>query len=133
MYRILVVIDDENEHVVAQVDAIEKLITVSDEAVVYLLHVFTNNQPGASINQVRGVRTAKRRLESLGVEVRLEETSGDPAGEIVTYAEEFNVDQICVGGRKRSPTGKALFGSVTQDVILSTDRPVLVCGTKREA
>jgi nucleotide-binding universal stress UspA family protein len=37
---------------------------------------------------------------------------------------------ICVAGRKRTPTGKVLFGSVTQAVILDTERPVLVCSAK---
>jgi nucleotide-binding universal stress UspA family protein len=34
-----------------------------------------------------------------------------------------------MGGRKQSPTSKLLFGSVTQNVILQTDRPVTVTGT----
>jgi nucleotide-binding universal stress UspA family protein len=132
MYEILTAVDDENYHVTAQIDAIEGMITVSDEAVVHLLHVFTDNPSGASIQQVETVRNAKRRLESLDVEVRLEETSGEPAEEICAYAEKRDVDQICVGGRKRSPAGKALFGSVSQSVILATDRPVLVCGAKAD-
>lgn len=132
MYKILVAIDDKDEHVAAQMDAIEDMVAVSDETVVYLIHVFTDNQSGASIHQIEGVRDAKQRLESLGLEVRLVETSGDPAEEIRKYAEEYDVNQICVGGRKRSPTGKALFGSVTQDVILGTAKPVLVCGVKKE-
>lgn len=131
MYEILAAIDDEDEHVAAQMDAIEEMVAISGETVVHLIHVFTDNQPGASIQQIEGVRDAKRHLESLGIKVQLAETSGDPAEEIRKYAEEYDVDQICVGGRKRSPTGKALFGSVTQDVILGTARPVLVCGAKK--
>jgi len=99
---------------------------------IHLLHVFGDNPEGASVQQVEAVREASDRLEELGVEVNLLEASGDPADEILGYAEEYDVDQICVGGRKRSPTGKALFGSVTQDVILGTHRPVLVCGSSLE-
>jgi nucleotide-binding universal stress UspA family protein len=132
MYEILIAVDDENAHVAAQMDAIEDMIAVSDEAIVHLLHVFTDNPSGASVQQVETVRNAKRRLESLDIEVRLEETSGDPAAEILGYAERYDIDQICVGGRKRSPAGKALFGSVTQSVILGSDRPVLVCGAKTD-
>nr|WP_276414161.1 universal stress protein [Halomicroarcula sp. XH51] len=39
---------------------------------------------------------------------------------------------IVLAGRKRSPAGKALFGSVTQDVILGTDRSVLVVSSERD-
>lgn len=50
---------------------------------------------------------------------------GDAADEIVRYAEREDARYIVIGGRKRSPVGKAVFGSVTQDVLLSADRPVL--------
>ncbi|WP_129113846.1 universal stress protein [Halegenticoccus tardaugens] len=50
---------------------------------------------------------------------------GDPAEEIRSYAEEVTARYIVVGGRRRTPTGKALFGSVTQRVILTASVPVL--------
>jgi nucleotide-binding universal stress UspA family protein len=127
MYEILAAIDD-TEQMHAQVDAIEDLLDVSDEVTVYLLHVFTDNPSGASVHQVEAIRKAMDRLEPLAVDVKPVETSGEPSVQILDRAEELDVDQICIGGRKRSPTGKALFGSVSQDVILSTGTPVLVCG-----
>ena len=50
---------------------------------------------------------------------------GDPAEEISSYAEEVDARFVVLGGRRRSPTGKALFGSVTQKVMLSASVPVL--------
>lgn len=50
---------------------------------------------------------------------------GDPAEELATYAEEADARYLVVGGRKRSPTGKALFGSVTQQVMFEAAMPVL--------
>jgi len=41
-------------------------------------------------------------------------------------AEEINADSILLGVRKRSPVGKAIFGSVSQQVIIDTDRPVII-------
>lgn len=49
---------------------------------------------------------------------------GDPAQAILKEAERQDVRHIVVGGQNRSPVGKAVFGSVTQTVILNTDRPV---------
>lgn len=50
---------------------------------------------------------------------------GDPAEEITRYATEQDAEYIVVSGRKRSPVGKALFGSVTQSLLLDADRPVV--------
>lgn len=50
---------------------------------------------------------------------------GTPEDEIVDYAERNDVSYIVVGSRKRSPAGKALFGSVTQSILLNSEIPVL--------
>lgn len=50
---------------------------------------------------------------------------GYPAEEILDYAEDHDARYVVVGGRKRSPVGKVLFGSVTQAVLLGADRPVV--------
>ncbi|SFT03190.1 universal stress protein [Halostagnicola kamekurae] len=50
---------------------------------------------------------------------------GDPADKVVEYADQNDASYIVVGGRKRSPVGKALFGSVTQSILLDTSRPVV--------
>lgn len=50
---------------------------------------------------------------------------GDPAEAILSAAEEYDARYVVVGGRKRSPAGKALFGSVTQSVLLNTDVPTV--------
>jgi nucleotide-binding universal stress UspA family protein len=94
-----------------------------------LVHIFTENPEGASVAQLGSVREAREILEDAGVEVELDESSGDPADIILDIADEVDADVVGLGGRKRSPAGKALFGSVTQSVILNTDRPVLVSGT----
>lgn len=132
MVRLLLALDDDLSQAQAQIAAIESMVETADGAEAFLLHVFDNNPEGASVHQVEAVRETKERLEAAGVAVELLESSGDPAEETLKYAEEYDVDQICVGGRKRSPAGKALFGSVTQDVILGTHRPVLVCGSVEE-
>lgn len=50
---------------------------------------------------------------------------GDVATEIVDYARERDAEFIVIGGRKRSPVGKALLGSVSQSVVLEAERPVV--------
>ncbi|WP_436348689.1 universal stress protein [Natronorubrum sp. FCH18a] len=46
--------------------------------------------------------------------------------DIIQVAEEENCEHVFVSGKKRSPTGKAIFGDVAQSVILQFDGPVTV-------
>ncbi|WP_306061662.1 universal stress protein [Natronococcus wangiae] len=50
---------------------------------------------------------------------------GDPADEIVDYAADEGASYLVVAGRKRSPVGKALFGSVVQSILLNASCPVV--------
>lgn len=50
---------------------------------------------------------------------------GNPGKKVVEYAEEVDARYLVVGGRARSPVGKAIFGSVAQSILLSTKRPVV--------
>lgn len=52
-----------------------------------------------------------------------------PANEVLEYARDCDAIYIVVGGRKRSPVGKALFGSVTQSILLNADCPVVTVMT----
>ncbi|WP_121740882.1 universal stress protein [Natronorubrum halophilum] len=51
--------------------------------------------------------------------------TGNPPEEIISHANDVDASYIVVGGRSRSPVGKALFGSVTQSVLLDADCPVV--------
>lgn len=127
MSDVLLPIDDEQSPN-DQIEVILDLPFKTDGLTVTVLHVFTDNPNSVSVSQLKSARLIKEKLQNEGIDVKLDERSNDPAKEIVSYAEETGVDLICLAGRKRSKTGKLLFGSVTQDVILNTDLPILVAG-----
>jgi nucleotide-binding universal stress UspA family protein len=77
-------------------------------------------------------RRARDLFEDAGVDVVLDEHGGNPAAVIISEANDRDVDRIVMCGRKRSPAGKALFGSVTQRVLLDADRPVMLTDTSAE-
>ncbi len=129
MYEVLLAIDTDEDRALAQAAAVADL-PGHDEIRAVLFHDFTDNPSGASVTQIGAVRRAAAVLEDAGIEVAYEESSGDPAETIVEAARDRGVDSICVAGRKRTPTGKVLFGSVTQAVILNAERPVLVAGVR---
>lgn len=55
---------------------------------------------------------------------------GNPAQELNAYIESIDSRYLVIGGRKRTPIGKALFGSTTQSVLLSVDVPVVTVPTE---
>lgn len=125
MYDVLIAIDNaDDRRGIAQAEAVADLPCAADEMTAHLCHVFRDNPEGASVHQLSAVRRARETLEAAGVTCVHYEASGDPADELLAAAEEVDANAICVSGRKRRPTGKAVFGSVTQDVILGSDRPV---------
>lgn len=53
-----------------------------------------------------------------------------PASELSDYADDADTQYLVIGGRKRPPISKALFGSVTQAVLLSVDMSGIMIRTK---
>lgn len=65
-------------------------------------------------------------LENAEITVAKRREHAEPAEAITEIAKEIDADRIIMAGRKRTPVGKVLFGSVTQSVLLNTDVTVTV-------
>jgi nucleotide-binding universal stress UspA family protein len=128
MYNVVIGVDDNEERAMACARAVENLPGDPSEKRATVIHSFTDNPSGASASQLASVRDVTDFLEGEEIEVEVAESSGDPADQLLETARELDADLIVVAGRKRSPTGKALFGSVTQSIILNAERPVMVAG-----
>ena len=65
-------------------------------------------------------------IENDDIDVRTETAIGDPAQEIVEFAEENDVDHILVGSHGRSGVSRVLLGSVAEKVVRRAPVPVTV-------
>lgn len=65
-------------------------------------------------------------LRDVDIEYETVGLVGDLPDDILTEAERRECDHVFVVGRRRSPTGKVLFGDVAQSVLLGFDGPVTV-------
>ena len=61
--------------------------------------------------------------------LHLQTVSGDIGDAIADLTNRLGPDLLVLGARRRSPAGKALFGSVAQTIILEANVPVLVVKT----
>ncbi|SDJ42455.1 universal stress protein [Natronorubrum texcoconense] len=143
MYNVLLPVDENDDRANEQVDAVLSLPGDTDEISVTVLHIIEEidtmpDEAGAtviddvneSLSELQdvpdSVDAVERRLEDAGVETIRQVMVGQPAEGIRQIAQDEGADAIVLGTRKRSPVGKAVFGSVTQSVILEADRPVIV-------
>lgn len=62
-------------------------------------------------------------LRASQVELNVDAAVGPTAESVVDYVDQHDVDHVFIGGRRRSPTGKALLGSVSQQILLQLDIP----------
>lgn len=65
-------------------------------------------------------------LGTESIEFRIETATGDPAREIVAFAEEADVTQIVVGSHGRERLSRALLGSVAEKVVRRAPTTVTV-------
>lgn len=71
------------------------------------------------------IRDLEGVLKEAGVDYEVRGSVGNPGEKVVELADDEDADMIVVGGRKRSPTGKAVFGSTAQTIMLESSCPVL--------
>jgi nucleotide-binding universal stress UspA family protein len=121
----------------------EKAIDIAGPAgaTVVLGHVFDEDEYGETVerlgfdetegvspDEVAGrystVRVLAEAFDDADVDYEIRGTVGHYGEGVTGLAEELNADMIVIGGRKRSPTGKAVFGSTAQEVMLSAPCPV---------
>ncbi|MFD1570753.1 universal stress protein [Halorubrum laminariae] len=80
--------------------------------------------PDAVAERHTTTRALAKALSEAGVRYSVRGAVGDLAAEVTETAGRVGADRVVVGGRQRSPTGKAVFGSVAQDILLSAPCPV---------
>lgn len=125
-------------------ELIETVIEVAKPtgATVVLAHVFTSDEfedvvgrlefdhgpdeadPDEAASRHATIRDLRSVLEANDVEYEIRGAVGPHGPTIVDLATTVDADRVVVGGRKRSPTGKAVFGSTAQEVLLSAPAPV---------
>jgi nucleotide-binding universal stress UspA family protein len=138
MFKILLPVDGNVERAKLAANAVTGLPGTSEDIEATILNVFKEasvRDEGAGVNTKdlfdpddfpESAEVAQGILEEAGITTSMRRELGDPSREIIGVADEIDADCIAISGRKRSPTKKALFGSVTQDILLSSGCHVYV-------
>lgn len=127
-YRVLLPVDTSEERARDQAAYVTRLPDAPARAEATVLYV----QDSASRDQFSENEAAVAAAEALadaGVPVDRAAVGGRVSERIISHAIQRRADDIVMGGRKRSGIQKALLGSVTQDVLLSDERPVTITGS----
>lgn len=141
-YRVLVPVDDDADRAREAAEAVRTLPGDRerfDATVVHVFEPFRSTSEGMVTDSddifehadlPESVELAVELLESDDIAVDVRREYGDPSDVILEVAEEVDADSIVMSGRRRSPTGKIIFGSISQSVLLNADRPVITALTE---
>lgn len=102
---------------------------LSQEAFVGLQRMNLNDTGEAiSVDRIREIATeiATEAITKADIDAEAIGLVGEPAEEVVNYADEHDATYVIVGGQRRSAVGKALFGSVAQSILTESHQPVVV-------
>lgn len=137
--RVLLPIDIDEDRAVTAANAITTLPDATGSVQVTILNVeeemeFQSGDGGRVDSESwydeeafpASVGAAETVLEEAGIATDKRREHGDPVEAILDTAAEIGADRIVMVGRKRTPVGKVLFGSVTQSVLLHSDVPVTI-------
>lgn len=139
MERALLPVENDKDRMQPVVECTIPIAKALDTTVT-LYHVFTEDRyadllDGMDVKSPDPDNLAKRnetvqhiagRLKDEGVSVEIHGSVGEPAAELPKYVESNDIDHIFMGGRRRSPTRKAIFGSVSQQTLVSVDVPCTI-------
>lgn len=130
MYHVLMPIDTDEKRAHAQAQAVKALPDAAEAVEVTLLYVGEDDQTSGTLRELDAGERAVEFLTDDGPVATLETEirQGDVAEEILDAAAAHDVDLIVLGGRKRSPMGSLVFGSVSTDVLTNARRPVMITG-----
>jgi nucleotide-binding universal stress UspA family protein len=143
--RVLLPVDTDEDRAVATAEAVTTLPDAAESVQVTILNVepkvdYPSGDGGRVDSEVwydeerfpASVEKAVAVLENAGISVEKQRKHGDPEEAIVEAVDEFDADWVVMAGRRRTPVGKVLFGSVTQSVLLHATVPVTVVSAKDE-
>lgn len=131
----------DRTHVDTLLDVVEAVAGPTGSTV-HLVHVFTHDEYNELMSQIdadpttedigpdelaarqKAVRAPVSRLEELQIDHEIRGVVGYPDKEIVKAANDLDVDMLFIGGQRRSPAGKAVFGDSAQQILLKAACPV---------